>query len=483
MTEHETQAISNATQPASSGFGLVRWCVEGGRTALLMSPQWQGLRAAPLVIAALMAAIFGLLVLVERLYIVGPADFYWKAIASGWFSSALLAWVCYLMRPAPLHGSPSGAAPSSGHLFAMILAQSLVMTAVCGLMFAVLIRNDLYTEKVLGASGLWALWLGPTLWLIAAQLILLFRSWDGKPQSLVVAVLTVLAVSALNYTVPPTDFWYARETANNQDKVRRLTLTQETMEAQQPLLEKRLEGIKLQRPGVIDMYAISFAPYATEDVFRRESEMVTQVMSQRFDADGRTLQLVNHVETVGELPWATPLNLKRSIQRIAKVMDKEEDILFIHLTSHGARDGELAASFWPMAVATLRPADLRAWLDDAGIGHRVISISACFSGSWIPYLADENTLVMTASDADHTSYGCGRKSELTFFGRAMYDEQLRNNTLSFEEAHAAARIVIKQREDEAGKDDGYSNPQIMAGAGIRSHLDRLRARLVPKSRE
>mgnify|MGYP000623762907 CR=1 FL=1 len=24
---------------------------------------------------------------------------------------------------------------------------------------------------------------------------------------------------------------------------------------------------------------------------------------------------------------------------------------------------------------------------------------------------------MTAADADHTSYGCGRKSELTFFGR------------------------------------------------------------------
>ncbi|MDB5771569.1 MAG: hypothetical protein JWM42_1943, partial [Burkholderia sp.] len=106
MTEHETEARSKAAQPASSGFGLVRWCVEGGRTALLMSPQWQGLRAAPLVIAALMAAIFGLLVLVERLYIVGPADFYWKAIASGWFSSALLAWVCYLMRPAPLRGSP-----------------------------------------------------------------------------------------------------------------------------------------------------------------------------------------------------------------------------------------------------------------------------------------------------------------------------------------------------------------------------------------
>jgi hypothetical protein len=38
-------------------------------------------------------------------------------------------------------------------------------------------------------------------------------------------------------------------------------------------------------------------------------------------------------------------------------MDKDEDIFFIHLTSHGARDGELVASFPPMEVETLKPAD------------------------------------------------------------------------------------------------------------------------------
>jgi len=47
---------------------------------------------------------------------------------------------------------------------------------------------------------------------------------------------------------------------------------------------------------------------------------------------------------------------------------------------------------------------------------RVISVSACCSGSWIAPLAGDTALVMTAADADHTSYGCGRRSELTFFG-------------------------------------------------------------------
>ena len=83
---------------------------------------------------------------------------------------------------------------------------------------------------------------------------------------------------------------------------------------------------------------------------------------------------------------------------------------------------------------------------------------------------------MTAADADHTSYGCGSKSTLTFFGQAMYDEQLRH-TWSFEQAHAAARKIIDQREREAGKDDGYSNPQISVGPRIRERLKALEARL------
>jgi hypothetical protein len=326
------------------------------------------------------------------------------------------------------------------------------------------------------------LWLGPSVWLVLARLVLLIRSGDRKPQAIAVVALTVIGVSALDYAVQPSDFWYEQQVTDSASRSRQLRLTQEVMEAQQPMLAQRFDDIQPQRPGVVDLYALGFAPYAHEDVFRRESELVSQVMSQRFDAGGRTLQLVNHTETVETWPWATPLNLQRAIQRLAVLMDREEDILFIHLTSHGARDGELAARFWPMDVSPLKPADLRTWLDEAGIKHRVISISACYSGSWIPALADENTLVMTAADAEHTSYGCGRKSELTYFGRAMYDEQLRTNTLSFEEAHSAARSIIKKREEEAGKDDGYSNPQIAVGANIRDQLAQLRARLQPNSR-
>ena len=40
-----------------------------------------------------------LTLLLERLYIAGPAQFYWQAIANGWISTVAYAWICYLMRP------------------------------------------------------------------------------------------------------------------------------------------------------------------------------------------------------------------------------------------------------------------------------------------------------------------------------------------------------------------------------------------------
>lgn len=260
-----------------------------------------------------------------------------------------------------------------------------------------------------------------------------------------------------------------------------LKLTQELIELQPQILAGKLQAIAAERPGVIDLYAVTFAPYADEDVFKRESQLVASVMQERFDAKGRTVQLVNHRDTIREWPWATPLNLQRTIRRIAERMNRDEDLIFIHLTSHGARDGSLSAELWPLEIEELTPQMLKAWLDEAGIRHRVISISACFSGSWIKPLAGPGTLVMTAADSTHTSYGCGRGSQLTFFGRAMFDEQLRR-TWSFEQAHAAARSVIDKREREARKRDGFSNPQISVGADVREKLARFEAQRAAAAR-
>jgi len=315
-----------------------------------------------------------------------------------------------------------------------------------------------------------------SVWAGIAAAVLLIRYAPRRPGTWVMVLAGVVVVTAARLSFPSSPFWYPVFDEDRTAAASRFRLTQEIMEAQPGVLEDALHGLEPERAGVIDLYAITFAPYAEEDVFRRESRLVADVMADRFDAAGRTVQLLNHQETATTLPWATPLNLQRTIARVAKVMNPQEDVLFIHLTSHGGADGKLAARMRPMDLDPVTPAALRQWLDDAHVRYAVISVSACYSGSWIAPLSGDGTLVMTAADAEHTSYGCGHLSELTYFGRAVYDEALRN-TRSFEQAHATARTVIERREQEAGKSDGYSNPQISVGPGIRAVLGRLEARL------
>ena len=242
------------------------------------------------------------------------------------------------------------------------------------------------------------------------------------------------------------------------------------------MLEAYTQDLTPERPGVVDVYGLVFAPYAGEEVFRRESTMVSDLLQDRFDAEGRVLHLINHPDTADTHLWATPENLRSAIDALAATMDREEDVLVLYMTSHGARDHQLAAAHPPLQVDPMTPELLRHMLDDAGIRHRVIAISACYSGGWLDALTTPSTLIMTAADATHTSYGCGMQSELTFFGRAVFDEQLRS-TYSFTEAFNKAVPIIAQREVEAGKDDGFSNPQMRVGAEIDPVLNALARRL------
>lgn len=476
MTEPLTAGASAAAARSRSWAG---WLAEGARAAFFMAPRWQGLRPTAGLIAFLYGASLLFAILAERQMLTEPATLYWQALAANWFGIAMLAWACYAVRPqAGGQAGPPQMAPGPAHLFTLGVSQALVQALCIDVLLVVLFQSGAYDR--LGFYGQWAAAVLAVAWVALAQLTLLRRCGERKPLPTLAAWAVTIAVALAYFLAPQTQYWKTADATDGGEPAATIELSQEVFEAQAPLLERQLHTLRPQRRGVIDMYTITFAPYAGEEVFRRESRMVAQVMAQRFDAEGRGLQLMNHAQTAAEAPWATPLNLQRAIRGIAAVMDRDEDVLFIHLTSHGAADGELAAYFWPMEVDPVLPEDLKAWLDEAGIKHRVISISACYAGNWIAPLAGDDTLVMTASDADHTSYGCGSKSDLTFFGRAMYDEQLRTSTLSFEQAHAAARKVILQRENEAGKTDGYSNPQIKTGSAIRPYLLRMQQRLQAK---
>lgn len=449
---------------------LRHWTVQALRSAVLLKPNLGGLHVGPLGLLLLMVLLLAGGLLLQRVFIDGPAQFYWQAMGSGWLATLLLLWACWIVVRS---GASHVDAPS---LFALLMLQQSLIAWLAWAVYLAVERG--YAGP---AARAWMAAEGSVPWVVLgwmalAGVVLLARPAVRGLARVMVLLAFAGSVSAGMY-LPRPQFWYPdRSAAADEAEGRRLRLTQETLEQQSAAVVATLNALQPQRPGITDVYAITFAPYAGEDVFRRESTLVSELMRSRFDATGRTLSLLNHAQTATELPWATGLNLQRAIARAASLMDRDEDVLFIHLTSHGARNGRLAADFEPLEVDDITPGQLRAWLDEAGVRWRVISVSACYSGSWLPALADPGTLAMTAADAEHTSYGCGRGSELTYFGRAMYAEQLRQ-TRSFEAAHAAAREVIARREREAGKSDGYSNPQIQMGEAIRPRLQALAARL------
>ncbi|WP_242107324.1 C13 family peptidase [Luteimonas aquatica] len=242
-------------------------------------------------------------------------------------------------------------------------------------------------------------------------------------------------------------------------------------ERDRQLLEKTLAGLAPQRPGKVDLYVVGFAGDGNEDVFRNEVAYLDALMSQRFGAAGRVLTLVNHIDSLGDAqrPLATLDNLRLALAGLGRIVDREQDIVLLFLTTHGTEQHELISELLPVFQSTIDPQQLRGALNASGIRNRVVVVSACYSGGFVPALRSDDSLVIAASRQDRTSFGCGVDSNITYFGRAFLLDGL-NRSDSFIGAYDIATAEIAQWEREDGQE--ASMPQIDVGDGI---VPRLRA--------
>jgi hypothetical protein len=243
--------------------------------------------------------------------------------------------------------------------------------------------------------------------------------------------------------------------------------SERALNEQARLIGEKLTALQAHRPGLVDAYFIAFAPDATEDVFKREVDTIAPLMDDRFGTKGRSLRMLNHSTTLMSDLIATQTYLDLSLAHIAKLMDRQEDILILYMTSHGSAQHELVPRFPPMQLELITPQSLKRILDKHGFKNRVIVVSACYSGGFIEPLKGPDTLIMTAAAKDKTSFGCGNDSDFTYFGKAVFDEQLRK-TRSFEQAFKDALPVIAEREKKIGATP--SDPQIAVGASIKAKL-------------
>jgi hypothetical protein len=242
-------------------------------------------------------------------------------------------------------------------------------------------------------------------------------------------------------------------------------------------LAQALNALQPQRPGVTDLYVVGFAGDASDDVFRNETLYLKQLFERRFDARGRVVTLVNNPDNLGEQPYA-PLatydNLYDTLAAVGKRMDRKEDALLLFVTTHGTEDHTLYVQVDQNEEDFISPQDLRQALDDAGIGNRIIVLSACYSGGFIPALRSPDTLVLTAARADRPSFGCGNTSNATYFGQAwLIDAMNRSDDLLA--AFAIAKTAITAREKQDG--ELPSLPQQSLGRRIAPVLARWRAGL------
>ena len=222
-----------------------------------------------------------------------------------------------------------------------------------------------------------------------------------------------------------------------------------------------LNALAPQRPGQVDTYLI-VAGLWSDPVFEREAKQAEDILRTHFGAEGRSILLSAGGDGPRAYPAATPDNLAAAIGQVGALIDPNEDLEVVFITSHGSPDGSAALREHNRLGGSLRPSHLRDMLVSAGIRSRVVIVSACFSGAFIAPLMDDNTIVLTAAAPDRTSFGCQPQNNWTFFGDALFNQNLRNGG-SLVPAFDRAKTLIERWEREQNLTPP-SNPQRHVGA-------------------
>lgn len=206
---------------------------------------------------------------------------------------------------------------------------------------------------------------------------------------------------------------------------------------------------------------VSFGLWGEQSVFASEAENAARIVARQFGHGGKVIVRANTKRSGA----ATENNLRATLASLGAAMDPERDVLFLILTSHGDQQGIGVAT--PNAQSFITPIELREMLRESGARLSVVVVSACYSGVFAEALAEPDTLVITAADSDHASFGCRDGSKWTTFGEAFFGDALAR-TKSLPEAFALAKSRIVAREQAEGYDP--SNPQMAGGQRV---LERL----------
>jgi len=101
------------------------------------------------------------------------------------------------------------------------------------------------------------------------------------------------------------------------------------------LLQQEFAGLTPSRKGETEIYTLAIAGWADLDVFVKELNGALAAMASVLPIKGRTVRLVNRRETMNTIPLANFHNFTAAVHAIGNIMDKDNDILILFMTSHG----------------------------------------------------------------------------------------------------------------------------------------------------
>jgi hypothetical protein len=209
---------------------------------------------------------------------------------------------------------------------------------------------------------------------------------------------------------------------------------------------------------------VALALWSDQGVFLSEATQAAHLVAVRYGHGGPVLVRSNARRSFA----AGPVGMVKAIKLAERSLDPNRDVLFVILTSHGSPQG--IAEKGGGVEGILPPKTLASLLAQSRVRQKVLLVSACYAGVYIP-LADPDTLVITAADADHPSFGCEAGASWTYFGDAFFNKALRRATGKpepLDRIFADAAGLVRARELSQGFEP--SNPQIAGGAHVLATL-------------
>lgn len=309
-------------------------------------------------------------------------------------------------------------------------------------------------------------------WLVVMRALAACARMPLAPRALS-ALLTVALLVAPDLYYPQPGIWYTGwetdETAEGEPPPPPLDAEQIFFD-QPGLLAESLRRMLPQHADTADLYVLAMAGYAGQDVFRSEIDQFERIVDATLGSGLRFLPLVNHRDTLARTPVASLTNLEAAAESLGRLMDSEDDVLMVYITSHGTEEHEIVLELGDLPLQQLTPERLAKALERARARWKIIVLSACFSGGFVQQLAGPDSLVITASRADRHSFGCDDQADMTWFGRAFLEEGIALGR-GLEDAFLHAEAQIHKWELE--QDLEHSEPQIHMGTEIRKKLQEM----------